>query len=363
MTVPIANLELDENIGFAHPSSSSPFDAQHASGAGSRRVGHLQIASRAPTGEPGAPAPTWCSPALRETPQTGSGRSTPLGMAVCGLERLAVCSDHRQTGHRHRLPPRGLSSVLDLEGPPRPTGAAGGSETRPGADPAAESRIRCGAPVAFTANSSSSASISAEPASASISCAIASLHRRLGEPSSRTTSRPWSRWNSFPVPAVTFQVLYVFLVLAHDRRIVHFNVTAHPTAEWTAQQLREAFPFDQVPRYLLRDRDGHLWQRVSRRRERHGNQGGSFDSPVVLGTCVCGTRHRHNPKRMPRSRDRLQPSLFVPAREAYDHESRTHLSLVKDAPEPGPVHPPQLGAIIALPQVGGLHHRYERRAA
>ena len=61
----------------------------------------------------------------------------------------------------------------------------------------------------------------------------------------------------FTVPTVRFQILYVFLVLAHDRRsIVHFNVTAHPTAEWTAQQLREAFPFDELPRYLLRDRDG-----------------------------------------------------------------------------------------------------------
>src|ERR1700737_2344075 len=60
----------------------------------------------------------------------------------------------------------------------------------------------------------------------------------------------------FTVPTIRFQVLYVFLVLAHDRRrMVHFNVTAHPTVEWTAQQLREAFPFDQVPRYLLRDRD------------------------------------------------------------------------------------------------------------
>jgi hypothetical protein len=60
----------------------------------------------------------------------------------------------------------------------------------------------------------------------------------------------------FTVPTIRFQVLYVFLVLAHDRwRVVHFNVTAHPTAEWTAQRLREAFPFDQVPRYLLRDRD------------------------------------------------------------------------------------------------------------
>src|SRR5579864_5582097 len=60
----------------------------------------------------------------------------------------------------------------------------------------------------------------------------------------------------FTVPTIRFQVLYVFLVLAHDRRrMVHFNVTAHPTAEWTAQQLREAFPFEQIPRYLLRDRD------------------------------------------------------------------------------------------------------------
>jgi putative transposase len=60
----------------------------------------------------------------------------------------------------------------------------------------------------------------------------------------------------FTVPTIRFQVLYVFLVLAHDRRrIVHFNVTAHPTAEWTAQQLREAFPFEHIPRYLPRDRD------------------------------------------------------------------------------------------------------------
>jgi len=60
----------------------------------------------------------------------------------------------------------------------------------------------------------------------------------------------------FTVPTIRFQILYVFLVLAHDRRrILHFNVTAHPTAEWTGQQLREAFPFAQPPRYLLRDRD------------------------------------------------------------------------------------------------------------
>jgi hypothetical protein len=60
----------------------------------------------------------------------------------------------------------------------------------------------------------------------------------------------------FTVPTIRFQVLYVFLVLAHERRrIVHFGVTAHPTAEWTAQQLREAFPWETAPRSLLRDRD------------------------------------------------------------------------------------------------------------
>jgi len=60
----------------------------------------------------------------------------------------------------------------------------------------------------------------------------------------------------FTVPTIQFQVLYVFLVLAHERRrIVHFGVTAHPTAEWTAQQLREAFPWETAPRYLLRERD------------------------------------------------------------------------------------------------------------
>jgi putative transposase len=60
----------------------------------------------------------------------------------------------------------------------------------------------------------------------------------------------------FTAPTIRFQILYVFLVLAHDRRrVVHCAVTAHPTAEWTAHQLREAFPWDTAPRYLLRDRD------------------------------------------------------------------------------------------------------------
>jgi hypothetical protein len=59
------------------------------------------------------------------------------------------------------------------------------------------------------------------------------------------------------VPTIRFGVLYVFLVLAHDRRrVLHFNVTANPTAEWTARQITAAFPWDTAPRYLIRDRDG-----------------------------------------------------------------------------------------------------------
>ena len=55
---------------------------------------------------------------------------------------------------------------------------------------------------------------------------------------------------------IWFEVPFVFVVLAHDRRrVLHFNVTAHPTAAWTAQQMVEAFPFDSAPKYLLRDRD------------------------------------------------------------------------------------------------------------
>src|SRR5215468_8285578 len=72
----------------------------------------------------------------------------------------------------------------------------------------------------------------------------------------------------FTVPTATFRVLFVFIMLAHKRRrIVHVNVTEHPTAQWTAQQIVEAFPWDETPRYLLRDRDSiygeHLQQRIT----------------------------------------------------------------------------------------------------
>ena len=159
----------------------------------------------------------------------------------------------------------------------------------------------------------------------------------------------------------------MFLALAHDRRrILHCNVTARPTAEWTGQQLREAFPFDQLPRYLLRDRDGifrdpfrrqvrevgiqevlctprSLWQRAYVERVIGSIRRECLDHVLVF--------HETSLRRILRS--------YLD----YYHRSRTHLSLSKDSPEPRSIQPEQMGRVVALPQVGGLHHRYERRAA
>jgi putative transposase len=171
----------------------------------------------------------------------------------------------------------------------------------------------------------------------------------------------------FTVPTIRFHVLYVFLVLAHDRRrILHFNVTAHPTAEWTGQQLREAFPFDQLPRYLLRDRDAIFgddfreqvrdigihevlstprspWQRAYVERVIGSIRRECLDHLIVFNETAL----------------RRTLNLYF----AYYHRSRTHLSLAKDSPVPRPIQAPEMGPVVALPQVGGLHHRYERRAA
>ena len=162
-------------------------------------------------------------------------------------------------------------------------------------------------------------------------------------------------------------MLYVFLVLAHDRRrILHFAVTAHPTAEWTAQQLREAFPWDSAPRFLLRDRDRIFGADFTRQVKEFGIQ-------EVLGA-----------PRTPRQRSYIERVIGTIRRECLDHVivfneaslcrhlklfveyyhgTRTHLSLQKDTPESRSVQSPELGRVLAVPQVGGLHHRYERRAA
>jgi len=111
------------------------------------------------------------------------------------------------------------------------------------------------------------------------------------------------------VPTIRFQVLYVFLLLAHERRrVVHFNVTAHPTAEWTAQQLREAFPFDQIPRYLLRDRDKIFGDDF----RRHEDSGGSVGPAVTLAASLRRARDWLHSARMPGSCDCFQRNRSAP---------------------------------------------------
>jgi putative transposase len=170
----------------------------------------------------------------------------------------------------------------------------------------------------------------------------------------------------FMVPTATCRLLFVLVILAHDRRrVVHTAVTAHPTAAWTAQQVREAFPWDRAPRYLIRDRDL------------------AFQA-VALTTNAMGIEEVLTAPRSPWQNAYAERFVGSVRRECLDHlvvltaaglrkilksyvayytASRTHLSLEKDSPQPRPISPPPRGRVVAIPQVGGLHHRYERRAA
>jgi putative transposase len=171
----------------------------------------------------------------------------------------------------------------------------------------------------------------------------------------------------FVVPTVTHKVLFVLLILAHHRRrVVHFNVTEHPTAPWAAQQVIEAFPWNDAPRYLLRDRD-RIYGAAFRQRI-HGlgmtevvtAPQSPWQNPYVerlIGSIrlecldhmiVLSERHL----------TRVLTSYL-----GYDHTGRTHLALEMDSPERRPIQPPANGRVIAVPEVGGLHHHYERQAA
>jgi transposase InsO family protein len=171
----------------------------------------------------------------------------------------------------------------------------------------------------------------------------------------------------FVVPTVTFRLLFVFVVLAHHRRrVIHFNVTAHPSSEWTARQIAEAFPWDSAPRYLLHDRDsiyGNSYHQAVREMgidEVLTAPRSPWQSPFVER--LIGSIRRecldHLIVLNEASLRRILKAYFL-----YYGSSRTHLSLAKDTPEERSVQPPGLGPVIELPQVGGLHHRYERRAA
>ena len=157
------------------------------------------------------------------------------------------------------------------------------------------------------------------------------------------------------------------MILSHDRRrILHFNVTAHPTAAWAAQQIREALPGDGTePRYLLRDRDGAY--------------GDEFRQVVR----AIGIREILTAPQSPWQNPYAERVIGSIRRECLDHliilsehhlrrilkeyvhyynQSRPHLALDRNAPILRDVEPRSQGSIVALPEVGGLHHRYTRAA-
>ena len=171
----------------------------------------------------------------------------------------------------------------------------------------------------------------------------------------------------FTVATIRLRVLYVFIVLAHDRRrVIHFNVTEHPTAAWAGQQIIEAFPEDRAPRFMVRDRDGNYGESFRSRVEGMSIEEIRIAPQSPWQNCyverVIGSIRRECLNHVIVLNDnylrRLLKDYF-----RYYHESRTHLSLNKDAPECRTIQSNKSDQIIQIPQVGGLHHRYERRAA
>ena len=171
----------------------------------------------------------------------------------------------------------------------------------------------------------------------------------------------------FVVPTATFRILYVFLVLEHERRrVVHFNVTEGPSARWTGQQLVNAFPYDSAPQYVIRDRDKTYGADFVRRVRAMGIEQvlTAPRSPWQNPYCerVIGTLRRDCLDRVSVVGEQHLRRILRNYLEYY-HGSRTHLALDKDAPEPRQRESIDGGKAIALPMVGGLHHRYTRRAA
>jgi transposase InsO family protein len=173
----------------------------------------------------------------------------------------------------------------------------------------------------------------------------------------------------FTVPTVSFGLLWVFVVLHHERRrILHFAVTDHPGAPWITQQLREAFPFHTAPRYAILDRDSKYGHEVPSALQSMGVEPvrtaprSPWQNPYV---------ERFGGTLRQELLDKIivfnQRQLYRLVREfvAYYHKDRCHLGLEKDAPEPRGVTPqPSADArVVGFPRVGGLQHRYEWRQA
>lgn len=166
------------------------------------------------------------------------------------------------------------------------------------------------------------------------------------------------------VPAATFGILYVFFVISLDRRrVLHFNATPHPTAEWTAQQVAEACPFDLPGLFLIRD-NNKIYGRVFR--DRMSGLGleqtrTAFRSPWQNGYAerwISSLRRDCLDHVIPINERQLR--RVIRSYVDYYHVDRTHLGLEKDAPEERPIESREMGEVVAFPRVGGLHHRYKR---
>ena len=147
---------------------------------------------------------------------------------------------------------------------------------------------------------------------------------------------------------------------------MHFNVTEHPTAEWTARQLIETCGLEESPRYLIRDRDQVFGERFSR-------QARMLELREVVIAPRLPWQNAYTERVIASiRRECLDHVVVIGERHLlgilskyvdYYNRTRTHLSLAKDAPEPRSVQPPRQGRVVELPRVGGLHHEYLRRAA
>src|SRR5213594_2242900 len=170
----------------------------------------------------------------------------------------------------------------------------------------------------------------------------------------------------FTVPTATFRILFVLVVLSHRRRrLVHFNVTEHPTAEWTARQLIEACALEEWPRYLIRDRDLVYGERFS-------HQARMLDIREAVIAPRSPWQNAYAERVIGSLRRECLDHVVVISEQHlrrilskyvdYYNRTRTHLSLAKDAPEHRTVQRPSQGRVVEVPRVGGLHHEYLRAA-
>ncbi len=169
----------------------------------------------------------------------------------------------------------------------------------------------------------------------------------------------------FTAPTITFGVLYCFFVISHDRRrILHFNVTKHPTSLWIIQQLREAFPFGSAPRFVILDRDAQYGAEVP----------AAIRSMKIkcVHTSLWSPWQNGIAERWVEScrRDLLDHIIAVNERHlrrlltdyvGYYHDDRTHLGLGKGTPNNRP-RSIASGRVLSHKRLGGLHHRYVRAA-